>query len=210
MRLASSRWQPAAKTLVLFSVLKSFLNSNLLQELSSNRLELPLDRSPGTSSGDNLQLRPWFSVHLPSFTFTTMGKQYRSPAKKARSILRLLDYKQAYLEDCWGADIIINQQAKKIIWKPSTTLNLTLEQNVRIVETRNLYNPSFAALSFSEKLSIFQKMWKPDQDSLNFFTCMHEHIKRNSIKCNNFCGGFSSPYCGRLSLFFSSGNWPVT
>jgi hypothetical protein len=139
-----------------------------------------------------------------------MGKQYRSPAKKARSILRLLDYKQAYLEDCWGADIIINQQAKKIIWKPSTTLNLTLEQNVRIVETRNLYNPSFAALSFSEKLAIFQKMWKPDQDSLNFFTCMHEHIKRNSIKCNNFCGGFSSPYCGRLSFFFSSGNWPVT
>ena len=46
-----------------------------------------------------------------------MGKQYKSPAKIARSILRLLDYKQAYLEDCWGADIQIDQQAKTIIWK---------------------------------------------------------------------------------------------
>ena len=139
-----------------------------------------------------------------------MGKQYKSPAKIARSILRLLDYKQAYLEDCWGADIQIDQQAKTIIWKASTILNLTLKRNVRIVETRNLYNPSFAALTFSEKLAIFQKMWKPDQDSMNFFTCMHEHIKRNSIKCNNCCGGFSSPYCARLSFFLSSGNWPVT
>jgi hypothetical protein len=106
-----------------------------------------------------------------------MGKQYKSPAKIARSILRLLDYKQAYLEDYWGADIQIDQQAKTIIWKASTILNLTLKRNVRIVETRNLYNPSFAALTFSEKLAIFQKMWKPDQDSMNFFTCMHEHLR---------------------------------
>ena len=95
-----------------------------------------------------------------------MVKQRKSPAKIARSILRLLQYKQAYLEDCWGAEIEIDTQNKKIIWKASKMLNLTLQTNLKIVETRKLYNPNFPALTFGEKLAL----WKPNHDSFNFFT----------------------------------------
>ena len=139
-----------------------------------------------------------------------MGRKYKSPAKIARSILRLLDYKQAYLEDCWDSEIIIDHATKKIIWKASEILKLTLKENIRIVETRKFYNPSFSALPFSQKLAKFQNMWKPDQDSYNFFACMHEHLKRNSSNCDHYCGSFSSPYCGRLTFFLSTNNWPLT
>ena len=87
-----------------------------------------------------------------------MGKQSKSPAKIARSILRLLEYKQAYLEDCWGAEIETDEQNKKIIWKASKMLNLTLKTNMKIVETRSVYNPTFPALTFGEKLALFQNM----------------------------------------------------
>jgi hypothetical protein len=139
-----------------------------------------------------------------------MGKQSKSPAKIARSILRLLEYKQAYLEDCWGAEIETDEQNKKIIWKASKMLNLTLKTNMKIVETRSVYNPTFPALTFGEKLALFQNMWKPDHDSFNFFTCMHEHLRRGSIQCNNFCGAFSSPQCGHLAYFLKNNTWPST
>ena len=137
-----------------------------------------------------------------------MTKKYRSPAKIARSILRLLDYKQSYLEDCWDTEIKIDQKSKNIIWKASETLNLTLKYGVNIVENRGFYNPSFATKTFSQKLLLFQNMWKPDHDSSTFFSCMHEHFKRNSSLCNHFCGSFSSPYCGQLAFFLSTNNWP--
>ena len=111
-----------------------------------------------------------------------MGKSNKSPAKIKRSILRLLDYKQAYLEDCWNTEIMIDQENMKIIWNASDTLKLTLKKNIRIVETRNFYNPAFTALPFRQKLAKFQNMWMPDQQSFNFFSCMNEHFKRNSSK----------------------------
>ena len=138
-----------------------------------------------------------------------MGKHSKSPAKIKRSILRLLEYKQAYLEDCWDAEICIDEIKKDIIWKASDLLKLTLKRNVRVVETRGYYHPEFPIKPFSEKLSMFQNMWVPDQDSFNFFSCMLEHTKRNSTKCNTFCAGFSSPNCGRLATFLSTNNWPI-
>ena len=127
-----------------------------------------------------------------------MGRQYKSPAKTERSLLRLLDYKQAYLEDCWDCEIIIEQETKDVVWNASDSLKLTLKKNVTIVETRDFWNPAFTALSFSQKLAKFQNMWIPDQDSFIFFSCMHEHLKRNSSKCNHYCSLYSSPNCSRL------------
>ena len=88
-------------------------------------------------------------------------------------------------------------------------LNITLKMNVKIVETRKCYHPEFPTKPIGEKLAIFQNMWVPDQDSFNFFSCMHEHLKQNSTQCNNFCGQFSSPNCGRLATFLSTNNWPT-
>ena len=139
-----------------------------------------------------------------------MGKSNKSPAKIKRSILRLLDYKQAYLEDCWNTEIMIDQENMKIIWNASDTLKLTLKKNIRIVETRNFYNPAFTALPFRQKLAKFQNMWMPDQQSFNFFSCMNEHFKRNSSKCDHFCGSLTSPFCGNLAYFISNNNWPIT
>ena len=137
-----------------------------------------------------------------------MGKNYRSPAKINRSILRLLNYKKDYLEDCWGTEIEIDYATKEIVWKASEILRLTLNKNIRIIETRGIFNPTFPSLSFSEKLQKFQNMWKPDHNSFSFFSCMHHHLKRNSTQCDKFCGGFSSPFCGKLTFFLSTNNWP--
>jgi hypothetical protein len=65
-----------------------------------------------------------------------MGKTYKSRAKTNRSILRLLDFKQSYLEDLWDCEIKIEDEIKDIIWKASEILNLKLKKNIRIVETR--------------------------------------------------------------------------
>ena len=98
-----------------------------------------------------------------------MGKSSKSPAKIKRSILRLLDYKQAYLEDCWDTEIVIDQESMNMMWKASDTLKLSLKKNISRVETRNFYNPAFKALHFCQKLAKFRNMWMPDQESLNFF-----------------------------------------
>jgi hypothetical protein len=148
-----------------------------------------------------------FSVLLNSLNIK-MGKNYKSPAKINRSLLRLLEYKKAYLEDCWGSDIEIDDQSKTIVWKASNLLNLTLKKNITIVETRGLYNPTFPLLSFNLKLSKFQNMWQPNLDSFTFFACMHDHIMRNSSKCGSLCSRFSSPYCSELSYLLSINNWP--
>ena len=136
-----------------------------------------------------------------------MGKSYKSPAKIRRDIMRILEYKVAFLEDCWDSDVFINENLE-IIWNASTSLKLTLAKGAKIVETREFYNPAFPKDRFHAKLCSFQNMWKPDQQSLNFFACMHHHLKRSSIECDHFCTSFSSPYCGRLSFFLSKSKWP--
>jgi hypothetical protein len=119
-----------------------------------------------------------------------------------------MEFKQSYLEDLWNCEIEIDTKDKKIIWKTSKVLNLTLKKKITIVETRQFYNPAFVALPIGEKLLKFQNMWEPDQDSSTFFACMYEHLKRNSSQCNSFCNRFSSPNCGHLLYFLATNNWP--
>ena len=88
-----------------------------------------------------------------------------------------MEYKKTFLEDIWDADTTIDSQTKDIIWNTSKVLKLTLERKIKILETREVYNPLFSSLSFSEKLSKFQNMWKPDHASFTFFSCMHHHLK---------------------------------
>ena len=133
-----------------------------------------------------------------------MGNHKKSPAKLSRSIIRLLEYKKAYLEDFGDCNIYLDEKNKKIIWKASSLLNLTLKSNVKIVETRGFYNPAFPELSFCEKLGVFQNMCEPDHDSFNFFACMHDHYKRKNSQSDHFCGAFSSPQCGCLTFFLST------
>ena len=137
-----------------------------------------------------------------------MGKKYKSPAKITRSILKILNFKQYFLEDCWNCEIEIEN--KEVVWKASEKLRLKLKPQIKIIETRKYYNPTFEKLSFGEKLLLFQNMWKPDHDSYNFFSCMHNHMKRNSAQCDHFCRGFSLPVCGELTHFLATSFWPVT
>ena len=83
-----------------------------------------------------LGLLPCASPHSPPAMLLTMGKKYRSPAKLKRSILRLLEYKQAYLEDCWNTEIEIDKQNLELVWKASELLRLKLKPKIKIVETR--------------------------------------------------------------------------
>jgi hypothetical protein len=179
-------------------------------EIASIKNTTPLDRSPDHEAWTTCLSRPWSptqslsSPHL--LACIVMGKNNRSPAKTKRSILRLLNYKKDYLADCWGTEIEINHETKEIVWKASEILNLTLIQNIRIIETRGIFNPGFPSLSISEKLQKFQNMWKPDHNCFSFFSCMHHHLRRNTAQCEKFCSGFSSPICERLAYFLSTNN----
>jgi uncharacterized protein involved in tolerance to divalent cations len=82
-----------------------------------------------------------------------MGKKYRRPAKHARSILRLLDYKQVY---CWASEVTVDNEKKTLIWKASETLKF--KNGINIIENREYFNPSFVALPFSQKLATFQSI----------------------------------------------------
>ena len=137
-----------------------------------------------------------------------MGKKYKSPSKLRRNVRRILEYKIAFLEDCWDSDVVIDEHSNYIVWNASKSLKLTLDKGTQIVETRHFYNPSFSTSPFHEKLALFQNMWKPDQHSFNFFSCMHHHLKRSSSQCDHFCNRFSSPYCSRLTFFLSTNKWP--
>ena len=117
---------------------------------------------------------------------------------------------KAYLEDVWNTEIEFDEQRKSLIWKPSSSLRLILKPNIKIVETRHVYNPTCSNQSFSDKLLQFQNMWMPDQHSWTFFSCMHHHLKRQTTKCDSFCSVFSTPYCGELAVFLSTNNWPTS
>ena len=86
---------------------------------------------------------PLFTADKPCGTTNTEAQQ-----KSTEVFFRLLNYKKDYLEDCLGTEIEINYETKTIVWKASELLRLTLNQNIRIVETRGLFNPTFPFPSF--------------------------------------------------------------
>ena len=137
-----------------------------------------------------------------------MGNKYRSPAKVTRSLRRLLEYKKAQLEDIWDCDVSINAEKSDLVWNVSTCLKLTLLPKTDIFKTDQFTNSTYLSLTFGEKLMNFQNMWKPDANSTTFFSCLHNHLRRNSSKCDTFCARLSSSYCGKLAYFLSTNNWP--
>jgi hypothetical protein len=108
------------------------------------------------------------------------------------------------LENLWDREIKIDNKIKDI-------LELALKKkylNIRTVKTRIFYNPSFAFVTLGNKLSKFQNMWEPNQDSFAFFACVHDHLNRNISQCNSYCHKLGSPNCGPLVYFLSSNRWP--
>ena len=138
----------------------------------------------------------------------TMLKKYRSPAKLARNLLRLLEYKEAMLRDIWNADVTINKETKDLVWNVTEHIKLTLKKNQKIVETWEFSNPKFASLQINDKLTQFQKMWKPDEHSFTFFSSVHHHLRRNSTQCDNFCNQFTYPACSHLIHYLVTNDWP--
>ena len=134
-----------------------------------------------------------------------MGKKYRSPAKLLRSLLGCLEYKENQLRDMWNTDISINLENKDIIWNVTKTLKLTLNKDVKILDA---WHPEFSAMPLSSKLTQFQNMWKTDVSSFILFNSLHNHFRRNSTQCDNFCNQFTSPSCGHLAHFLVTNNWP--
>ena len=60
-----------------------------------------------------------------------IGKKYKSTAKITRSIFRILNFKQYFLEDCWNCEIEIEN--KEVFWKASEKLRLKLKPQIKII-----------------------------------------------------------------------------
>ena len=137
-----------------------------------------------------------------------MGKNYRSPAKIARSIKRTIELKLAIFQDLYDLDITMDENSYDIIWNMKSDLSLKLKAGTEVIETRDCFNPKYKTLSFGEKFLEFQNMWEPSQNSFLFFSCVISHIKRNSSKCDHFCSQFAMPDCGALTCFLATNRWP--
>ena len=124
------------------------------------------------------------------------------------ALAEILEYKKAMLEDIWNADVTINNEANDLNLNVSNWLKLTLKKKIKIVETWEFTNPKFVSLSISEKLTQFQNMWKPDENSFTFFSSVHHHLRRNSTQCDHFCTQFTSPCCSNLTYYLATNDWP--
>ena len=139
-----------------------------------------------------------------------MPRKHKSPAKKARSIKRAMEYKKENLIDLFDLELSLNFKTQEIIWNVTDNIALTLKPNCEVLETRYIFNPDYFTFSLGKRVTSFQSMWKPDQNSFLLFTCLLNHLKQNTILCDKLCGHLSlSPICGDLiQTLASSGGRP--
>ena len=140
-----------------------------------------------------------------------MPSKHKSPAKVSRSIRRAMEYKKEVLTDLYDIDVIANYETQEILWNVTSSIVLTLKPNCEILETRFIFNPSFSTYPLGQRLSSFQNMWKPDQNSFILFSCIVNHLKQNSLSCDKLCAHFGiAPICGGLlqTLATSGGRPP--
>ena len=133
--------------------------------------------------------------------------KHKSPAKQCRSVKRAMLYKRAVLQDIYDIEISVNFETFTIIWNVTEFIKLTLKPTAEVLETRSVFNPLFRTFTLGQKISKFQNMWEPDENSFLFFSCIFNHCKQNTLKCDNFCAQFATPVCSSLLHNLSLPHW---
>jgi hypothetical protein len=130
-----------------------------------------------------------------------MPSKHNSPAKKAGSIKRAMDYKKEILIDLYDMDLSLNYKTEELIWNVNDNIALVLQPDCEVLETRFIFNP---------RVTSFFKMWKPDQNSFLLSTCLLNHLTQNTLSCDKLCGHLSlAPICGDLlKTLVTSGTRP--
>ena len=110
-----------------------------------------------------------------------------------------MEWKKEILIDLYDLELSLNFETKEIIWNVTDSIALTLKPDCEVLETRYVFNPSFSTFPLGRRITSFQNMWKPDQNSFPVFTCLLNHLKHNTLSCDKLCGHLSiSPICGDL------------
>ena len=101
-----------------------------------------------------------------------------------------MEWKKEILIDLYDLELSLNYETKEIIWNVTDSIALTLKPNCEVLETRYIFNPSFSTFPLGRRITSFQNMWKPDQNSFPVFTCLLNHLKHNTLSCGHLsiCG----------------------
>merc|ERR1712179_12284 len=137
--------------------------------------------------------------YSPSLPVSKMPSKHSSPARRARSIKRAMQYKEAILIDLYNLDLTLDYEKNEIKWNVNETVVLTLKPDCPILETRYVFNPSFTTFPLGRRISAFQQMWRSDQSSFIFFTGVLSHLQRNTLSCDHLCANLNlSCFCREL------------
>ena len=121
-----------------------------------------------------------------------------------------MEYKKEILVDLYNLDLCLNYERKEITWNANEDIILTLKPNCEVLETRFIFNPSFSNFPFGKRITSFQKMWKPDENNFLLFTSLLNHLKQNTLSCDQLCIQLNlSAVCSELiEILATSGRPP--
>ena len=121
-----------------------------------------------------------------------------------------MKYKKEILVDLYNLDLCLNYERKEITWNVNEDIILTLKPNCEVLETRFIFNPSFSNFPLGKRITSFQKMWKPDKNNFLLFTSLLNHLKQNTLSCDQLCIQLNlSAVCSELiEILAISGSLP--
>ena len=121
-----------------------------------------------------------------------------------------MEYKKEILIDLYNLDLTLDFKQNKLTWNVNDVIILTLKTNIEVLETRYVFNPSYSNFPLGKRIASFQQMWKPDENSFLFFTSLLNHLKQNTLSCDQLCAhlNLSSTCSELLETLATSGRKP--
>jgi hypothetical protein len=108
-------------------------------------------------------------------------------------------WQKEILVDLYDLELSLNFKIEEIIWNVTDSFALTLKPDCEVFETRYIFNSAFSTFPLGKRVTSFQSIWKPDENSSLHFTSLLNHLKKNTLLYDKLCSHlYALPICGDL------------